>query len=86
MFKIIKLYGQNLLVERAQIKAESEFADPGSDDRSPVFLIKFGSEDHPAGKHILVRPGEYPTLDFEGQKYFAITNDDVLGEVEKSDA
>ena len=83
-FKIQNLVGQNLLVERVEAKPQSEFETAGVDPRGPVFLIKHaGSESaYKAGEHVLLAPGDYDALEFEGQKFLHVMDDRIIAKLE----
>lgn len=80
----IQMMDSNILTKKVESKKQSEFETGGSSDRNGAIyrIIHAPAEsDYKSDELVLLHPGEYSTLHFNGELLTSITESDIIGKV-----
>lgn len=80
----IQMVDSNILAKKVESEAKSEFETGGSSDRNGAIyrIIHAPAEsEYKADELVLLSPGEYSVLYFEGELLTSITETDIIGKV-----
>lgn len=80
----IQMVDSNILTKKVESEAKSEFETGGSSDRNGAIyrIIHAPAEsDYKSDELVLLSPGEYSVLYFEGELLTSITESDIIGKV-----
>lgn len=80
----IEMTDENILVQKVEAKAESEFVLAGdADKRGAIYCIKHAPGDSPFAKDdlVLLKPGQYPGFYYDNEAYTVVQEDDIMAEL-----
>lgn len=80
----INMTDENILVQKVEAKAETQFEMGGdADKRGAVYCVKHSPEDSPykADSLVMLKPGQYPGFYFENEVFTVIEESDVIATV-----
>lgn len=80
----IQMVDSNILTKKVESEAKSEFETGGSVDRNgAIYRIIHAPADsaYAADELVLLSPGEYSVLYFNGELLTSITESDIIGKV-----
>lgn len=84
MYKI-QMTDENILVQKVQTKAASQFETGGedTDKRGAVYCVKHSPEkcSYKAESLVMLKPGQYPGFYFEDEVFTVIEESDVIATV-----
>ena len=85
----IQMVDSNILAKKVESESKSEFETGGSGDRNgAVYRILYAPADSAfaADELVLLSPGDYAALYFNGELLTSITESDIIGKVTEDKA
>ena len=85
----IQMVDSNILTKKVESEAKSQFDTGGSGDRNGAIyrIIHAPAEsDYKADELVLLHPGDYSALYFEGELLTSITESDIIAKVTEAKA